>query len=70
MPIKPKPLKFYCQKCGFEKTIQFKSDCLNGRELEQIPRICPKCGNKELKHESVEQQEFGNIMDSFKNIFK
>ena len=41
-------LKSTAQKCGFEKTVQFKSNCLGAGDFKQIPQICPKCGNENL----------------------
>lgn len=74
--IQPRPFKIYCPKCGFKKLIWFKSDALSGLDFEEIPQICPKCGNEKLEKKAVSIEEarvkqyFDNTIQSFKNIFK
>jgi hypothetical protein len=48
MPIGLKPFKILCPKCGLEKIVKFKSDCLSKNDFEQMSQICPKCGNMSL----------------------
>lgn len=46
MPIKPRPLTFECEGCGWTKTVAPRSDALApGEWVDQ----CPKCGGKALK---------------------
>ena len=74
--IRPRPFKIYGPKCGFKKLIWFKSDALSGLDFEEIPQICPKCGNEKLEKKAVSIEEarvkqyFDNTIQSFKNIFK
>ena len=76
MAIRPKPFKICCSKCGFEKLIWFKSDALSGLDFEEIPQICPKCGNEKLERKaaSIEEarakQYFDNTIQSFKDMFE
>ena len=68
MPMKPKPFKIYCPKCGFEKTVQFKSDCLGAGDFKQIPQICPKCGNEELECKTTSASS--GLVDAITEVFK
>jgi hypothetical protein len=70
--IQPKPFKIYCPKCGFEKSVQFKSDCLGAGDFKQIPQICPKCGNENLerKTESTSTSLGDTITELFKKALK
>ena len=36
--------KFVCTKCGWSKSMYFKTDVVIGR-----PEECPKCGNKDFR---------------------
>lgn len=38
--------KFVCTKCGWSKSMYFKTDVVIGR-----PEECPKCGNKDFRLE-------------------
>lgn len=78
MPIRPKPFKICCAKCDFEKLIWFKSDVLRPLDFEQIPKVCPKCGNAKLNRKTASMSEaiakeyhinYINIQ-SFKNMLK
>jgi hypothetical protein len=66
--IQPKPFKIYCPKCGFEKTVQFKSDCLGASDFKQIPQICPKCGNEDLERKTASAST--SLGDTITEIFK
>ena len=44
MPIKPRPRRYYCPKCGWSVMFAPESDVL----VEPIPQQCPKCHNPEL----------------------
>ena len=68
MAIQPKPFKIYCPKCGFEKSVQFKSDCLGAGDFKQIPQICPKCGNEELEHKTASASS--GLVDAITEVFK
>lgn len=68
MAIQPKPFKIYCPKCGFEKTVQFKSDCLGAGDFKQIPQICPKCGNEELERKTASANS--GLVDAITEVFK
>ena len=70
MAIQPKPFKSYCPKCGFEKTVQFKSDCLGAGDFKQIPQICPKCGNEDLERKTASASLGDAITEIFKKAFK
>ncbi len=41
MPIRPEPRRYFCPSCGWEKTVQPKSDALMPGDLYSA---CPKCG--------------------------
>ena len=69
MAIQPKPFKIYCPKCGFEKMIQFKSDCLGAGDFKQIPQICPKCGNDKFERKPYTDTGY-SMFDLIKKIFK
>ena len=45
MPIKPKPAKYTCHKCGWSKIFSPASDAIMSWEHAEN---CPECGNKEL----------------------
>lgn len=66
--IQPKPFKIYCPKCGFEKTVQFKSDCLGVGDFKQITQICPKCGNEELERKTKSAST--SLGDTITELFK
>ena len=68
MAIQPKPFKIYCPKCGFEKTVQFKSDCLGAGDFKQIPQICPKCGNEYLERKTASASS--GLVDAITEVFK
>ena len=68
MAIQPKPFKIYCPKCGFEKSVQFKSDCLGAGDFKQIPQICPKCGNEELERKTTSTSS--GLVDAITEVFK
>lgn len=68
MAIQPKPFKIYCPKCGFEKTVQFKSDCLGAGDFKQIPQICPKCSNEDLERKTTSASS--GLVDAITEVFK
>ena len=68
MAIQPKPFKIYCPKCGFEKSVQFKSDCLGAGDFKQIPQICPKCGNEDLERKTASAS--ASLGDAITEVFK
>ena len=47
-----------------------------GSDFEQVPEVCPKCGNSKLNRktasieEAMAKERFDNMIQSFKNIFK
>jgi len=53
-------VKFVCKKCGWSKSMHFKSDVIFGK-----PKKCPKCGGEELKMEEAD-----SLIDRLTNIFK
>ena len=79
MAIQPKPFKIYCPKCGFEKSVQFKSDCLGAGDFKQIPQICPKCGfidtiidviHRTTKLERKTASANSGLVDAITEVFK
>lgn len=57
--IPPKPFKFVCSKCDYNKIVIPKSDAMN--PLDLIDK-CPKCGSKMEKHDL-------DIFDTLKRLF-
>lgn len=47
MPIKPEPLTFMCDECGWKKTVAPRSDVLGPGDWFAC---CPKCGSEALSH--------------------
>lgn len=45
MPIRPKPMTYVCQSCGWKKTVAPMSDVLLPGD---IVKQCEKCGCKQL----------------------
>lgn len=50
MPIKPKPFIYFCESCGWKKTVAPRSDALMPGEYYDC---CPKCGANHLKREEI-----------------
>ena len=63
MPIKPNSYKLVCSKCGFNKIIASKSDCLTPKDLIEMNPICPKC------HSQMDKKDL-NKLDTLFSIFK
>ena len=64
MPIKPKPVRFTCPRCGWEKTFAPRSDVL----MCAPPDRCEKCGNPDLDaHEILTAQ---SLVEKITTLFK
>ena len=60
MPIAPKPFKFQCPNCGYEKIVKLKSDALSPMDFMST---CPKCKSQMNRKEL-------NALDEIVSIFK
>lgn len=49
MPIRPRPFKVCCMKCGYKKIVQFKSDALIGADLGRYPKFALNVEVKNFK---------------------
>lgn len=52
MPVKPQPVAYVCQSCGWKKIIHASSDALI---LAEIVKSCPQCKSHIIskKHVSI-----------------
>ena len=60
MPIKPKPYKLECPKCGYSKIVKPKSDALS--PVDSIG-ICPKCN---ISMKKAEMSIIDNLLSKLK----
>ncbi len=58
--IQPRPFKYVCPKCGYEKIVKPKSDAL---DISHRLSSCPKCKNTDIEKKGL--NTFDNIISIF-----
>jgi predicted nucleic-acid-binding Zn-ribbon protein len=64
MPIRPKPYRLKCPKCGYSKRVQLSGDCLPSTpsDIWAMSSSCPVCkstmNREEIENESTLEKIF------------
>jgi len=64
MPIRPKPYRLKCSKCGYSKRVQLSGDCLPSTpsDLWAMSRTCPVCASTMEREEIAEETVLEKIL--------
>lgn len=67
MPIRPKPYKLKCSKCGYSKRVQLSGDVLPSKpsDISAMSRTCPICKSTMVRKEIDEN----TILEKFYKLF-
>ena len=72
MPIRPKPYRLKCSKCGYSKRVQLSGDVLPSKpsDILAMSRTCPICKSRMVRKEIDEDEPLEKILKKIYKLFK